>query len=71
MMLVLVSPCLSDGSSPSHRAISVSTATFGPGEPGQTLLTTAGERDIFVARYAGTAEPPPIASGVEAFELYK
>ncbi len=27
------------------------TATFGPGEPGQTILTSAGGSDIFVARY--------------------
>ncbi len=27
------------------------TATFGPGEPGETTLTSAGDRDIFLARY--------------------
>lgn len=27
------------------------TATFGPGEPGQTLLTSFGSSDIFVAKY--------------------
>jgi hypothetical protein len=28
------------------------SATFGPGEPNQTVLTCAGYRDIFIARYA-------------------
>ena len=27
------------------------TATFGPGESGQTVLSAAGQRDVFVARY--------------------
>jgi len=27
------------------------TVTFGPGEPNQTILTSAGYRDIFIARY--------------------
>jgi hypothetical protein len=27
------------------------SATFGPGEPNQTVLTSAGESDIFIARY--------------------
>ena len=27
------------------------SATFDPGEPNQTVLTSAGERDIFIARY--------------------
>ncbi len=27
------------------------SATFGPGEPNQTILTSAGDRDIFIARY--------------------
>jgi hypothetical protein len=27
------------------------TATFGPGEAGETVLTSAGSADIFVARY--------------------
>jgi len=27
------------------------SATFGPGEPNQTILTSAGEDDIFIARY--------------------
>ena len=27
------------------------SATFGPGEPNQTILTSAGGRDIFIARY--------------------
>jgi hypothetical protein len=32
------------------------TVTFGPGEPHETTLTTAGERDVFVAKIA--ASPP-------------
>jgi len=28
-----------------------SSATFGPGEPNQTVLTSAGDYDIFIARY--------------------
>ncbi len=31
-----------------------STATFGPGESGATPLTSAGDYDIFVAKFAGT-----------------
>ncbi|MCX6647664.1 MAG: hypothetical protein NTY09_15075 [bacterium] len=27
------------------------SATFGPGEPNQTVLTSAGDQDIFIARY--------------------
>jgi len=27
------------------------SCTFGPGEPNQTVLTSAGDRDIFIARY--------------------
>ena len=29
-----------------------SSATFGPGEPNQTVLTSAGNSDIFFARFA-------------------
>ena len=28
------------------------SSTFGPGEPGETVLTSAGERDFFIARFA-------------------
>ena len=31
----------------------IGTATFGPGEANETMLTSAGESDAFVARYAG------------------
>ncbi len=31
-----------------------STATFGPGESGETPLTSAGDYDIFIAKFAGT-----------------
>ena len=41
---------LSDGSS-LVTSFFWDTDTFGPGEPGQTLLTSAGGADIFVARY--------------------
>lgn len=41
---------LADGSALVSGAFS-GTATFGPGEPGETLLTSAGDTDIFVARH--------------------
>ena len=34
------------------------SATFGPGEPNQTVLISAGDDDIFVARYSRTAHSP-------------
>jgi hypothetical protein len=32
------------------------TATFGPGEPGQTMLTSGGGNDAFIAHYATSGE---------------
>jgi hypothetical protein len=32
------------------------TATFGPGEPGQTMLTSGGGNDAFIAHYAASGE---------------
>ena len=61
---------LSDGSALVTGSFN-GTATFGPGDPGETLLTSAGGDDIFVARYAATAEPLPIVSGVKSWALYR
>jgi uncharacterized delta-60 repeat protein len=46
------------------------SATFGPGEPGQTILTMAGGVDVFVARYRpdGTLEWAKRAGGT-GFDL--
>lgn len=43
-----------DGSGNSHvTGYFFATATFGPGEAGQTSLTSAGGTDIFLAKFAG------------------
>ena len=56
---------LSDGSCLVTGSFS-GTATFGPGEPGQTVFTSAGGYDIFVARYSLT----PITFARSDWTLY-
>jgi uncharacterized delta-60 repeat protein len=48
-----------------------STATFGPGEPNQTVLTSAGGDDIFIARYNpdGTLAWAKSASGISGEDM--
>jgi uncharacterized delta-60 repeat protein len=45
-------------------------ATFGPGEPNQTILTSAGDSDIFIARYNpdGTLAWAKRAGGSEEYD---
>jgi len=49
------------------------SATFGAGEPNQTVLTSAGSRDIFIARYDpnGTLAWAKRAGGTSSEESYR
>jgi hypothetical protein len=48
------------------------SATFGPGEPNQTVLTSAGDFDIFIARYnpEGTLAWAKCAGGPDGYDIW-